>query len=136
MQTCLQFATQVPYHVSGKDHTMAERKSMKKLSTTNTKQNSLETMLQSLKEILPELQTRYGVKSLGIFGSYVHGQQKKGSDLDLLVEFNEQAPVTLVGFVALERELGKLVGRKVDLVERDTLKPVIGKRILEEIIPV
>ena len=91
-------------------------------------------MLQSLKERLLELQALYGVKSLGIFGSYVYGQQKKGSDLDLLVEFNEQAPVTLVGFVALERELGRLVGRKVDLVERDTLKPEIGKRILEEII--
>ncbi len=114
---------------------MAERKSTKRLST-NTKQDSLETMLQSLRERLPELQTRYGVKSLGIFGSYVHGQQKKSSDLDLLVEFTEQAPVTLVGFVALERELGKLVGRKVDLVERDTLKPVIGRRILEELIPV
>lgn len=115
---------------------MAERKSTKKLSATKAKQDSLETMLQSLKESLPELQARYGVKSLGIFGSYAHGQQKKGSDLDLLVEFNEQAPVTLVGFVRLEQELGKVVGRKVDLVERDTLKPVIGKRILEELIPV
>lgn len=112
-----------------------ERKSTKKLSST-TKQDTLDIMLQSLREKMPELQARYGVKSLGIFGSYVHGQQKKGSDLDLLVEFNEQAPVTLVGFVRLERELGKLVGRKVDLVERDTLKPVIGKRILEELIPV
>lgn len=115
---------------------MAERKSTKKLSAANTKQDSLDTMLQSLREKLPELQARYGVKSLGVFGSHVRGQQKKRSDLDLLIEFNDQAPVTLVGFVALERELGKLVGRKVDLVERDTLKPVIGKRILEEIIPV
>jgi predicted nucleotidyltransferase len=53
-----------------------------------------------------------------------------------LVEFNDQAPVTLVSFVALERVLGRLLGKKVDLVERNTLKPVIGKRILEEVIPV
>jgi predicted nucleotidyltransferase len=85
---------------------------------------------------MPELQMRYGVKSLGIFGSYVHGQQKKQSDLDLLVEFDEDASVTLVRFVALERELGRRLGHRVDLVERDALKPAIGKRILSEVIPV
>jgi len=53
-----------------------------------------------------------------------------------LVEFDDVIPVTLVSFVALERELGSLLGKKVDLVERNTLKPFIGKRILEEVIPV
>lgn len=104
---------------------------MKKTVITNT-----EEIRQSLRERIPELHTRYGVKSLGIFGSYVHSQQKKRSDVDLLVEFEDSAPVTLVSFVALERELGKILGKKVDLVERDTLKPVIGKRILAEVIPV
>lgn len=104
---------------------------MKNIVTTNT-----DEIRQSLSERLPELHTRYGVKSLGIFGSYVHSQQKKRSDVDLLVEFEDSAPVTLVSFVALERELGKILGKKVDLVERDTLKPVIGKRILAEVIPV
>jgi predicted nucleotidyltransferase len=98
--------------------------------------DDLESLRRALKERLPELQLRHGIKSLGIFGSYVHGQKKKRSDVDLLVEFDEQAPVTLVGFVALERELGKLLGHKVDLVERDTLKPIIGKRVLEEVIPI
>jgi len=93
-------------------------------------------MQRSLSEQLPELQSRYGVKSLGIFGSYVHGQQHKRSDIDLLVEFDDQVTVTLVSFVALERELGKLLGRRVDLVERNSLKPVIGKRILEEVISI
>ena len=95
---------------------------------------NIDVMRRSLSEQMPELQARYGVKSLGIFGSFVRGQQKKRSDVDLLVEFNDQAPVTLVSFVALERELGSLLGKKVDLVERNTLKPVIGKRILEEVI--
>ena len=89
---------------------------------------------QSLLEQMPKLQTRYGIKSLGIFGSFVHGQQKKRSDIDLLIEFNDQAPVTLVSFVALERELGKLLGHRVDLVERNTLKPTIGARVLDEVI--
>ncbi|MBC8017660.1 MAG: nucleotidyltransferase family protein [Verrucomicrobia bacterium] len=98
--------------------------------------NTTDEIRKSLREIIPELHARYGVKSLGIFGSYVHGQQKKRSDVDLLVEFEDHAPVTLVSFVALERELGNILGKKVDLVERDTLKPVIGKRILAEVIPV
>lgn len=96
--------------------------------------NDIDGMCRFLRERMPEFQMRYGIKSLGIFGSHVHGQQKKRSDIDLLVEFNDQAPVTLVTFVALERELSKLLGQRVDLVERDTLKPVIGKRILEEVI--
>lgn len=95
---------------------------------------NIDTIKQSLHEQLPGLKTRYGVKSLGVFGSYIHGHQKKRSDIDLLIEFNDQAQITLVSFVALERELGKLLGKRVDLVERDTLKPVIGKRILEEVI--
>ena len=98
--------------------------------------NTTDEIRKSLRERIPELHARYGVKSLGIFGSYVHGQQKKRSDVDLLVEFEDHAPVTLVSFVALERELGNILGKKVDLVERDTLKPVIGKRILAEVIPV
>jgi predicted nucleotidyltransferase len=102
---------------------------MKKASDPN-----IDLMRRSLSEQLPELHARYGVKSLGIFGSFVRGQQKKRSDIDLLVEFNDEVPVTLVSFVALERELGTLLGHRVDLVERDTLKPVIGKRILEEVI--
>jgi len=85
---------------------------------------------------VPELRRRYGIKSLGIFGSYVHGRQTKQSDIDILVEFDNQVPVTLVGFVALERELGSLLGRRVDLVERDTLKPAIGRRILAKVVPV
>jgi len=97
---------------------------------------TIESVRQSLRNCMHELQIRYGVKSLGIFGSYVHGQQKKRSDIDLLIEFDDHTPVTLVTFVALERELGNILGKKVDLVERNTLKPVIGKRILKEMIPV
>ena len=44
--------------------------------------------------------------------------------------------MTLIGFVALERELGSLLGRRVDLVECETLKPAIGRRILAEVVPV
>jgi len=82
---------------------------------------------------LPELRERYSVKSLGVFGSYVKGEQKKRSDLDLLVEF-EQAP-SLFEYVTVENHLSDLAGIKVDLVMKKTLKPYIGQRILAEVVP-
>ena len=87
-----------------------------------------------LRQHLPELRERYAVKSLGVFGSYVRGEQKKRSDLDVLVEF-ERAP-TLFQYVELEDRLSELVGIKVDLVMKSALKPVIGQRILAEVVPV
>lgn len=86
-----------------------------------------------LRRHLPELRDRYSVKSLGVFGSYVRGKQKKRSDLDLLVEFDE-AP-SLFEYVNLENYLSDLVGIKVDLVMKKTLKPYIGQRILAEVEP-
>lgn len=85
-----------------------------------------------LRKHLPELRERYSIKSLGVFGSYVRGVQKRRSDLDLLVEF-EQAP-SLFKYVALENYLSDLVGIKVDLVMKKTLKPHIGCYILAEVV--
>lgn len=87
-----------------------------------------------LRRHLPELRERYSVKSLGVFGSYVRGEQRKNSDLDVLVEF-EQAP-TLLEFVHLKRYLSELVGIPVDLVLKKTLKPNIGRYILAEVAPI
>ena len=98
--------------------------------------NNIGILRQTIHERLPELRQHYGIKSLGIFGSHVHGRQTKWSDIDLLVEFDNQMPVTLIGFVALERELSSLLGRRVDLVESETFKPAIGRRILAEVVPI
>ena len=84
---------------------------------------------------LPELRRQYGVRSLGIFGSYGRGDQHAGSDLDLLVEFDER-PLTHLQFIGLENYLSDLLGVKVDLVEKDALKPAIGRRILKEVVPI
>jgi len=86
-----------------------------------------------LRAHLPALRERYAITSLGVFGSYVHGEQKKKSDLDLLVEF-ERAP-SLFKYVELEDHLSDLVGIKVDLVMKKTLKPHIGRYILAEVVP-
>ena len=83
---------------------------------------------------MPELASRYKVKALGIFGSYLRGEADEESDIDLLVDLEEgEVPLTLLGFIALENRLSDLLGAKVDLVERSALKPAIGRRILEEV---
>ncbi|MDP6776145.1 MAG: nucleotidyltransferase family protein [Candidatus Latescibacteria bacterium] len=89
---------------------------------------------EKLRQQLPLLSTRYGVRSLAIFGSYVRRQEHEGSDLDVLVEFRKVPG--LLTFVELENHLGDLLGVKVDLVMKQALKPRIGQRILEEMVPV
>ena len=96
--------------------------------------NELIRAKRILRAHLPTLRERYAVASLGIFGSYVRGEQRKRSDLDLLVEF-ERAP-DLFKFMDLEDYLGKQLGAKIDLVPRGALKGEIGKRILSEVVPI
>ncbi|HNX39172.1 MAG TPA: nucleotidyltransferase family protein [Methanothrix sp.] len=95
---------------------------------------SLQEAMKILQQSMPDIRERYKVKSLGIFGSYIRGEEKKSSDLDLLVEFSD-AP-SLLKFIALEDELSEKIGIKVDLVMKSALKPNIGRRILAEVIPV
>ena len=74
------------------------------------------------------------METLEVFGSYVRDEQRKDSDLDILVTFQE-AP-SLLTFIAIENYLSDLLGVKVDLVMKNSLKPAIGKNILREAIPV
>lgn len=106
---------------------------MKKRKTTSQKP-SLEEIRSILHEHLPELRQQYGVRSLGIFGSYTHREERKRSDLDILVEFDRIG--TLLEYIRLEDTLSELLGVKVDLVDRSTLKQGISARILREAIPV
>lgn len=76
------------------------------------------------------LRDRFQVKQLGIFGSYLRGEERPDSDLDILVEFD--SPISLFDFVRLEKELSRLLGLKVDLVMKDGLKPRLKDRILTE----
>jgi Predicted nucleotidyltransferases len=92
---------------------------------------SAEIYLRKLHEMLPELKEKYHVSYLGVFGSYVRGEQKLESDLDVLVEFSKTP--TLFKFINLENYLSDALGVKVDLVMKDALKPNIGKHILNEV---
>lgn len=92
--------------------------------------------VEEIKELLGEhkkiLSENFKVKEIGLFGSYVRGDQRAASDLDLLVEFEET--ISLLKFVALERYLSELLGIKVDLVMKSALRPRIGQRILNEVV--
>ncbi len=90
--------------------------------------------IRILREHFPELRKRYGVTSLGIFGSYVRGEGGEDSDLDVLVEYS--GVPDLFDFVALKQDLSELVEVKVDLVMRDGLKPRIRARVLSEVVRV
>ena len=95
---------------------------------------SLDEIVKILRESIPDLANRYGVKRLGVFGSYVRGEADGESDLDILVEF-ERAP-TLWELVRLERELGDKMGVKVDLVMKKNLKPRVRDAVLKEVVAV
>ena len=103
-------------------------------SKSKVNSRSLEDIRHTFLVHLPELRQQYSIKALGVFGSYVKGQQRRNSDLDLLVEY-EEAP-TFFQFVRLERRLSELLGVKVDLVMKSALKPSIREDILKEVVPV
>ena len=81
------------------------------------------------RKILPILQ-RYGAKRAGLFGSCVRGDMKEDSDIDILVEIEKD--ISLLDFVGLKLEIEEVLGRKVDLVEYNTIKPSLKEKILKE----
>ncbi len=95
---------------------------------------TVEKIISILKKHKDELREKYRVIEIGIFGSYVRNEQKEDSDVDILVEFEPDARISLLDFVELENYLSDLLSVKVDLVEKSALKPRIGKHILNEVI--
>jgi hypothetical protein len=81
---------------------------------------------------LAALCSRYHVRELSLFGSAARGEARPDSDVDLLVVFEEGARVGLLALAALQRELSDLLGRRVDLVPKDGLKPALREEVLSE----
>ena len=92
----------------------------------------LKEKLAKLEDRMYELETRYNVRKIGIFGSLTRADFRAESDIDIVVEFNE--PVGFFTFSRLERYLSELLGFQVDLVTRNAIKPAIRKSIMKEII--
>jgi predicted nucleotidyltransferase len=81
---------------------------------------------------LADLCQRYRVRELSLFGSAARGEMRPDSDIDLLVEFLPNAQVDLVDYAGLMLDLSRLLGRKVDLVSKNGLKPLIRNSVLQE----
>ena len=77
-----------------------------------------------------ELSQNYCVATIAIFGSYVRGEARQESDVDILVEFNRTPG--FFKFMELEERLGELLEARVELVTKAALKPHIGQHILNE----
>ena len=88
-------------------------------------------IIKIIKNKKPEMESRYGVLRLGLFGSYVRESQKKKSDIDILVSFSRD--IDLFDFLDLREFLERQLQAKIDLVMETALKPAIGKRILSEV---
>lgn len=73
---------------------------------------------------------RYGIKRAGVFGSFVRGEAKKTSDVDIVVDIGRK--ISLFEFVRIKLELEDVLNKKVDLVEYKTIKPALKQRILSE----
>lgn len=101
---------------------------------------NLTKTLAEIKQILqaqkPYLYEQYGVIEIGVFGSYVHGEQRPDSDIDVLIELERPPKIGLMGLVGLELYLSELLGQKVDIAIKKNLRKRIGRRILSEVIPV
>jgi len=88
-------------------------------------------ILQIIQENKEEMK-RFGAKRIGLFGSFAKSTHNKKSDIDILVEFS-RGKKTFDNYMDLKFFLQKLLGRKVDLVIKGTLKPQIKPRIIKEV---
>ena len=92
---------------------------------------NLEQIRDAIMPHREELEGRFKVKSIGVFGSYVRGEQAEGSDMDILAEF--KGSIGMFKFLDLEEYLSNLLGTEVDMVSKKALKPHIGEQILKEV---
>jgi hypothetical protein len=94
--------------------------------------SDLDKIKKILKQNKQDLRRDFKVKVLGIFGSYVRGEQKKNSDVDILIDFS-QTP-GLFDYMKVENRLSDILHKKVDLVMKGALKPSIEKNIMREVV--
>ena len=91
-----------------------------------------EDLLSRLRDLRPGLIQQYKVREIGVFGSYIRGEQSADSDIDLLVEFDEEAD--LFDLVGLSLYLEEILQRKVDIVPKRALRAELRETVLKEVV--
>lgn len=92
---------------------------------------TLESILTKLREYKPELERKYPVTRIGVFGSYARGEATDKSDIDIAVEID---PKMGLNFVAMADEIESLFGIKTDVIPRRSIKPAYMHKIEKEIV--
>jgi len=95
---------------------------------------SVEEVKAILKEHKAEVVQKYRVREIGIFGSFVRGEQKRRSDIDILVEFGPRNIPGLLKLIEMEMYFEKLLRKKVDVVIKSGIRPELKKGILKEVV--
>jgi len=90
-----------------------------------------ERILATLRELKPEIQVKFKVKEIGVFGSIIRGEERGDSDIDVLVEFEDDA--SLFDLVGLALYLEEKLQRKVDVVSKRALREEIREPVLREV---
>lgn len=93
---------------------------------------SKETLKQQIEQELKKYPNKEYVKKIALFGSFVRGEAKIDSDIDLLVTFDAAAPVGFFEFVRLQQFLESRLGRKVDLVTEQGLSPYFRDSVIRQ----
>ena len=88
---------------------------------------------KTLRPRFSDLQRRYGLTALAFFGSQARGEARPDSDLDVLAEFSDTP--SLFRILELESELSELLGVRVDLALRQSLRPDVARHALAELVP-
>jgi predicted nucleotidyltransferase len=100
------------------------------------KYTALMTTIQQVKKVLQNKKSQLiqnGIIEIGIFGSYIRGEERPESDVDILIDIARPAKIDLFDLIMIEDELTQELNTKVDLVIKSNLKPIIGNNILSEV---
>ncbi|HUW20574.1 MAG TPA: nucleotidyltransferase family protein [Sedimentisphaerales bacterium] len=90
----------------------------------------MDTNIERIRQSILPILRRYGVSKAALFGSVVTGQLRADSDIDILVRIDSD--ISLLDFVGLKLELEQALKRNVDVLEYDSIKPLLRQAILEE----
>ena len=90
----------------------------------------MKNQTNKIKEKIIPILRKHNVKRAGFFGSYARGEQKEKSDIDILVELRED--LSLLDVIEIKIELENVLGKKIDLVEYETIRPELKEIILKE----
>ena len=94
---------------------------------------TLDEILETLRQTLPELKNKYNITKMGVFGSYARGEQTADSDIDVLINFDNE-DFSYFDLMDIEQGLTKMFNTKVDLLMEEAIKPRIKPYIMEDIV--